>query len=85
MEGLIGIFFINSAFQIFAHKSSSWKATFFAHAFAIAGIVLGMISLAVGAGPRTRSNDIYHSIMLLLIVVDSFLLLTKGKDAFRED
>jgi hypothetical protein len=82
VEGLCALFFINSAYSIFSKKTSAWKATFFAHAFAIAGIILGMISLAVGAGPRTKTNDLYHSIMLLLIIADSFYLLTKGKATF---
>src|SRR6266496_1184805 len=84
VEGLCALFFINGAFCIFTNSKSAWRATFFAHAFAISGIILGMISLAVGAGPRTKTNDLYHSIMLLLIIADSFYLLTKGKAAFKK-
>ena len=85
VEGLCGLFFIISAFSIFSNSSTAWRRTFFAHAFAIAGISLGLISLAVGAGPRTKTNDLYHSIMMLLIVADSFYLMTeKGKSAFKK-
>jgi hypothetical protein len=83
VESLCALFFIISAYRIFTHKESAWTATFFAHAFAIAGIILGSISLAIGAGPRTKTNDLYHSIMLLLIIADSFYLLMKGKDTFK--
>ena len=86
VEGLCGLFFIISAFSIFSNSSKAWRRIFFAHAFAIAGIILGLISLAVGAGPRTETNDLYHSIMLLLIVADSFYLMTeKGKSAFKKE
>ena len=85
VEGLCALFFILSAVSIFSNSSRAWKRTFFAHAFAIAGIILGLISLAVGAGPRTKANDLYHSIMLLLIIADSFYLMTeKGKAALKK-
>jgi hypothetical protein len=81
VEGLCFLFFAISGYKIFS-GGNSWRMTFFAHAFSIAGIILGQISLAVGAGPRTESNDIYHSIMLLLIISDAFYLLTMtGKSA----
>jgi hypothetical protein len=76
VEGLCFLFFAISAYRIIL-GGNSWRITFFAHAFSIAGIILGQISLAVGAGPRTESNDIYHSIMLLLIISDAFYLLTE--------
>jgi hypothetical protein len=30
------------------------------NAVVIAGVAIGMVALAVGAGPRTVSNDLYH-------------------------
>jgi len=86
VEGLCGLFFIISAVSIFSNSSTAWRRTFFAHVFAIAGIILCLISLAVGAGPRTETNDLYHSIMLLLIVADSFYLMTeRGKSALKNE
>ena len=80
VEGLCALFFIISAISIFSSNSKAWRRTFFAHAFAIAGIILGLVSLAVGAGPRTKTNDLYHAIMLLLIVADSLYIMTqRGK------
>lgn len=75
VEGLCSLMYAISAYKIFSGQFS-WGFTFFAHAFSIGGILLGQISLAVGAGPRTESNDIYHSIMLLLIISDAFYLFT---------
>jgi hypothetical protein len=31
-----------------------------AHTFAVAGILLDMVALTVGFGPRTELNDLYH-------------------------
>jgi hypothetical protein len=51
---------------------------------AILGVVIGMVALAVGAGPRTASNDLSHKIMLTLagasIVV---LLVPSGRTALK--
>jgi hypothetical protein len=81
VEGLCSLFYVISAYKIL-RGGNAWRITFFAHAFSIAGIILGQISLAVGAGPRTESNDIYHSVMLLFIISDAFYLLTeKGRAA----
>jgi hypothetical protein len=33
-----------------------------------------MAALAVGAGPRTASNDLYHRLMLVLIAVATVAL-----------
>jgi hypothetical protein len=83
VEGLCFLFLAISGYKII-RGGHSWGITFFAHAFAIAGIILGQISLAVGAGPRTESNDIYHSIMLLVIITNAFYLLTDtGKAALK--
>ena len=81
VEGLCFLFLAISAYKIFL-GGNSWGITFFAHAFSITGIILGQVSLAVGAGPRTESNDIYHSVMLLFIISAAFYLLTeKGRAA----
>jgi hypothetical protein len=42
---------------------------------AIIGVAIGMVALAVGAGPRTASNDLYHGIMLALATASLVILL----------
>jgi hypothetical protein len=42
---------------------------------AIIGVAIGMVALAVGAGPRTASNDLYHRIMLALATASLVILL----------
>jgi hypothetical protein len=41
---------------------------------ALAGVLLGMVALAVGTGPRTASNDLYHRLMLILIALATVAL-----------
>jgi hypothetical protein len=48
-------------------RNSGWRVALIANFVALGGVLLGIISLAVGAGPRTASNDLYHRSMLLLI------------------
>jgi hypothetical protein len=81
VEGLIGLFCTVSAYAVLAHRSWAWMAAIVAHAGAVAGILLGMIALAIGAGPRTELNDIYHRVMLLVAVTALILLLTPSAKA----
>jgi hypothetical protein len=36
---------------------------------ALGAALLGMPALAIGAGPRTARNDLYHRMMMILIFV----------------
>ncbi len=65
-----------SAYALFARGSWAWLAATAAHVFALAGVLFGMFALAQGWGPRTESNDIYHQVMLLLLIVGLLLLAT---------
>jgi hypothetical protein len=50
---------------------------------ALSGVLLGIAALAAGAGPRTASNDLYHRVMLLLIVA-SVLILFFGRSRLNQ-
>jgi hypothetical protein len=64
-------------------RDSRWRVALITNFAALGGVVLGIISLAVGAGPRTASNDLYHRIMLLLIGA-SILVLFYGRSRTRQ-
>jgi len=51
---------------------------------ALGGVSLGIVALAIGAGPRTASNDLYHRVMLILIVT-VILLLFFGRSQLKQD
>jgi hypothetical protein len=76
IEGLGGLFFAISAYSVFTRRSWTWIALVGTHAFAVAGILWGMFALAMGRGPRTEANDLYHQVMLLVAVAGLILLAT---------
>src|SRR5437870_1531466 len=47
VEGLIALFMVVSAYALLTRRTWAWLATVFAHAFAIAGILLGITALAL--------------------------------------
>src|SRR5260370_40604800 len=53
-----------SAVAVLKQWPKAWRGALIANLVAILGVVSGMVSLAVGAGPRTAINDLYHRIML---------------------
>lgn len=81
VEGSSGLFFLVSAYALFADKEWSWPVTLGSHVVALAGVLLGIFSLAMGFGPRTETNDIYHMVMLLLVTPGLALLLSANSEA----
>jgi hypothetical protein len=75
VEGSSGLLFVISAYALFSGRNWAWAAALVTHVYAIAGVLLGIFSLALGFGPRTLTNDIYHMVMLLLIMPGLALLL----------
>lgn len=83
VETLCGLLLASSAYAVFARRSWAWSAILGAHAFALAGVLLGMVAIAVGAGPSTELNDIYHRVMLTVLTAGLILLLTPaGRTVF---
>lgn len=84
VEGLCGLGLAVGAFAGLTRRSWAWPAAFAAHAFALAGVLLGTAALAVGAGPTTDLNTVYHRVMLVALVAVLALLLTSpGKAALH--
>lgn len=68
VEGLCGLALLVGANGVLARRPWGWRAARAACILAILGVLLGMVSLAVGAGPRTQSNDLLHVVMLVLLL-----------------
>ena len=84
VEGLCGLALAAAAIAVFARMSWAWTAAFAAHSFSLGGVLLGMGALAVGAGPSTELNAIYHRVMLVaLVAVLALLLSPAGRSALR--
>ena len=87
VEGLCGTFLAAAAYAAFARRASAWRLTLAAHAFALSGVALGTVALAVGAGPRTVGNDIYHGVVTFTLGMGMFLLqrpFARGSSTNRE-
>jgi hypothetical protein len=78
VETLCGICLVWGAAALFRNSQARWRTALIMNFVALGGVLLGIAALAVGAGPRTESNDLYHRIMLLLIGA-SLLILFSGR------
>jgi hypothetical protein len=84
VEGLCGLALAVAAFAVLTRMGWAWTAAFAAHAFSLGGVLLGMVALAVGAGPSTELNTIYHRVMLVaLVAVLALLLSPAGRTLLR--
>jgi hypothetical protein len=81
VEGLAGIVFAVSAYAVFTRTAWAWPAAIVAHAFALAGVLLGMWAIAAGFGPHSVLNDTYHRVMLVVLAAGLALLSTPSARA----
>jgi hypothetical protein len=77
VEGLCGLGLAVGGYAVLAEKSWAWSAVTGAHAFALGGVLLGITALALGGGPSTELNTIYHRVMLVALVAGLVLLWTR--------
>ena len=76
VEGLCGLGLAVGAYAVLSGRSWAWAAVTGAHAFALGGVLLGIAALALGAGPSTELNTVYHRVMLVALVAGLVVLLT---------
>jgi hypothetical protein len=86
VESLCGLALSFGALALLVRWNRAWTAVFAAHAFALGGVLLGVTALALGAGPSTDLNTMYHRVMLVgLVSVLALLLTPAGRAAFRRE
>ncbi len=78
VEGLCAVALAIAAFVVLTRKNLAWRVALAAHAFALGGVLLGIAALAVGAGPSTELNTIYHRVMVVALAAVIALLLSPG-------
>jgi hypothetical protein len=81
VEGLCGLFLAVSTYAVLARATWAWGAALAVHLFAVAGVLLGIASLALGLGPSTAANTIYHRVILGVLTVVLLLLATPSARA----
>lgn len=67
VEGICSAALLCGVAAVGSHSGARWRVALVTNLVALAGVLLGMIALSLGAGPRTASNDTAHRIMLGLI------------------
>ena len=83
VEGLCGLFLAVGAYAALTGRIWAWPALTAAHVFALGGVLLGVAALAVGAGPSTELNEVYHRVMLVALAAGLIPLLAPvGRSAF---
>ena len=80
VEALCGLSLAWGAMVVFCQSENG--IVWMANVVAISGVLLGMAALALGRGPRTATNDLYHRVMLILAGA-SLLVLVFNKTAVR--
>jgi hypothetical protein len=84
VEGLCGTALAVAAFAALARGNGAWAVATAAYAFSLGGVLLGITALAVGAGPSTDLNTVYHRVMVVVLVAALALLLSPaGRNALR--
>jgi hypothetical protein len=84
VEGLCGVALAVAAFAVLTRRELAWPIALAAHAFALGGVLLGITALALGAGPSTELNSVYHRVMVVaLVAVLALLLSPAGRGALR--
>lgn|SRR5262249_28408738 len=74
VESVCGLCLLWGAIALFRNSTRRWRIAFITNLIALGGVLLGIAALAVGAGPRTASNDLYHRMMLILIGAVTLIL-----------
>jgi ABC-type Fe3+ transport system permease subunit len=67
VEAVCGLCLLWGAIALFRNSRTRWRLALVTNLVALGGVLLGIAALALGAGPRTASNDLYHRMMLILI------------------
>jgi hypothetical protein len=76
VEGLCGLLLAVSTYAVVARARLAWGAALATHLVAVAGVLLGITALALGAGPSTVANTIYHRVILGVLIAVLLLLAT---------
>jgi len=77
-EGLCCLALGIAAWALFGRASWAREAALIATVFSAAAVVVGIGALRAGRGPRTDLNDIYHPVILVVLLATFALLLLPG-------
>jgi hypothetical protein len=67
VESICALSLLWGPWAVFRESPAPWRIAVIGNLVALAGVLLGIVALAAGRGPRTVSNDNLHRAMLTLI------------------
>lgn len=76
VEAICGVSLAFAGWSIFTRQRWAWTAGIGAHTIALGGVLLGVVAIELGGGPRSQLNDIYHQIMIATLTAGFLLLST---------
>lgn len=86
VESICALALIWGAAAVLTGSLRAWRSALIGNVVAIAGVTLGIIALALRAGPRTVSNDVSHEIMLALAAGSLIILFVpSGREALKRN
>jgi hypothetical protein len=84
VEATCGLALVWGIIAVATDARAARRSAVITNLFALFGVLLGITALALGAGPRTASNDLYHKIMLILIVAALLLIGFSNRATFSQ-
>jgi hypothetical protein len=76
VESLCGILGATAAAAVLGGRAWAWLAALTAQVIAIGGVLLGITTLALGLGPNSALNFVYHRAILALLGVGLIVTLS---------
>jgi hypothetical protein len=76
VETTCGLALAGAAITVLLGSRWGWLLAVGAHLLSAVGVLLGIVALNAGRGPRTTSNDAYHLTILTALAVGLMLLAT---------
>jgi hypothetical protein len=67
VESICALSLVWGLWTVLRESPARWRIAVIGNLVALAGVLLGIVALAAGRGPRTISNDNLHRVMLTLI------------------
>jgi hypothetical protein len=61
-----------------ARPASARRTSMFVQAFALLGVCVGLVTMAIGVGPRTKPDLALHAVMLITLIL-GFLVALRSR------
>lgn len=77
-ESVIACVLLAGVVVSFARPTATMRAGLVAQAFALLGTLVGIFTIAVGVGPRTVADIVYH-ILIVILLATGIVVIMRGR------